>query len=114
TYYISTHTSYASYVLFSYNKPPTTQIYTLSLHDALPISEHDPDEGQRLGLHLRRRVHEVEEDRRQEVAERCHDADRQSDRREERSEEHTSELQSLAYLVCRLLLEKKKKKNKNT
>src|SRR6266545_7594965 len=30
-----------------------------------------------------------------------------------RSEEHTSELQSLAYLVCRLLLEKKKKKNKN-
>src|SRR5687767_15639212 len=31
-----------------------------------------------------------------------------------RSEEHTSELQSLAYLVCRLLLEKKKKKNKNT
>src|SRR5687767_15317700 len=31
-----------------------------------------------------------------------------------RSEEHTSELQSLAYLVCRLLLEKKKTKNKNT
>src|SRR2546425_5675002 len=31
-----------------------------------------------------------------------------------RSEEHTSELQSLAYLVCRLLLEKKKKKNNNT
>src|SRR2546425_13058078 len=31
-----------------------------------------------------------------------------------RSEEHTSELQSLAYLVCRLLLEKKKKRNKNT
>src|SRR2546425_8696772 len=31
-----------------------------------------------------------------------------------RSEEHTSELQSLAYLVCRLLLEKKKKKNKRT
>src|SRR2546425_3618971 len=34
--------------------------------------------------------------------------------REERSEEHTSELQSLAYLVCRLLLEKKKKKINNT
>src|SRR2546425_5986036 len=33
---------------------------------------------------------------------------------EQRSEEHTSELQSLAYLVCRLLLEKKKKKKKNT
>src|SRR2546425_6694157 len=35
-------------------------------------------------------------------------------RRLRRSEEHTSELQSLAYLVCRLLLEKKKKKNKNS
>src|SRR5687767_15222588 len=35
------------------------------------------------------------------------------DRTFARSEEHTSELQSLAYLVCRLLLEKKKKKNKN-
>src|SRR2546425_8321867 len=35
-------------------------------------------------------------------------------RRLERSEEHTSELQSLAYLVCRLLLEKKKKKQKHT
>src|SRR2546425_9455639 len=37
-----------------------------------------------------------------------------SQRHLERSEEHTSELQSLAYLVCRLLLEKKKKKNKET
>src|SRR2546425_9596971 len=36
------------------------------------------------------------------------------DPRQERSEEHTSELQSLAYLVCRLLLEKKKKHNNNT
>src|SRR2546425_9608414 len=34
--------------------------------------------------------------------------------RQQRSEEHTSELQSLAYLVCRLLLEKKKKKKRNT
>src|SRR2546425_1978615 len=34
----------------------------------------------------------------------------QTERRDRRSEEHTSELQSLAYLVCRLLLEKKKKK----
>src|SRR2546425_7368829 len=33
---------------------------------------------------------------------------------QKRSEEHTSELQSLAYLVCRLLLEKKKKKNRTT
>src|SRR3989441_7914143 len=36
-----------------------------------------------------------------------------AERRRERSEEHTSELQSLAYLVCRLLLEKKKKKKYN-
>src|SRR2546425_3101601 len=40
--------------------------------------------------------------------------DEDDDGRHGRSEEHTSELQSLAYLVCRLLLEKKKKKNKST
>src|ERR1039458_10877522 len=66
---------------FFFNDTATTEIYTLSLHDALPISgsisrrprclpaRHGPDPG--------------------------------------RSEEHTSELQSLRHLVCRLLLEKK-------
>src|SRR2546425_4379558 len=41
-----------------------------------------------------------------------HQAVKRPDRLADRSEEHTSELQSLAYLVCRLLLEKKKKKEK--
>src|SRR2546423_10924188 len=78
--------------LFFFNDTATTEIYTLSLHDALPICR-------RVGL-----IHARFVQRRLRV-----------DRFyfEEwwlalRSEEHTSELQSLAYLVCRLLLEKKK------
>src|ERR1041384_8832074 len=67
---------------FFFNDTATTEIYTLSLHDALPIS------GRLQHLHDRRRHH----------LRRIH----------RRSEEHTSELQSLAYLVCRLLLEKTK------
>src|SRR5437762_11112631 len=76
---------------FFFNAPAPTEIYTLSLHDALPISE-------RISLAA---------------------ASGQVKRRlgsgamiEFRSEEHTSELQSPMYLVCRLLLEKKKKKKK--
>src|SRR2546425_9525920 len=71
------------YFFFFFNDTATTEIYTLSLHDALPIlgwpgpaSPADPGRAAR--------------------------------GRDPRSEEHTSELQSLAYLVCRLLLEKKK------
>src|SRR3712207_8103823 len=91
---------------FVFNDTATTEIYTLSLHDALPIfvgelqGIDDPQEllevasrGGRIGdgqAHLLARVdHE----------DRAHG---------ERSEEHTSELQSRQYLVCRLLLEKKK------
>src|SRR5687767_15745255 len=76
---------------FFFNDPATTEIYTLSLHDALPIWL-----GQRLG-------HGVD----REVA-RGQIALEVSALKRHRSEEHTSELQSLAYLVCRLLLEKKK------
>src|SRR2546425_6497160 len=71
---------------FFFNDTATTEIYTLSLHDALPICRHPRAHAQA----LRRTRHRPHQDR---VA---------------RSEEHTSELQSLAYLVCRLLLEKKK------
>src|SRR2546425_12480083 len=72
-------------LVFFFNDTATTEIYTLSLHDALPIwSWPSPP--------WRRRP-------------RC---SRRSWARRRRSEEHTSELQSLAYLVCRLLLEKKK------
>src|SRR2546425_6301484 len=86
---------------FFFNDTATTEIYTLSLHDALPIyiraALTQLDAGIGVGGELRDvlvlAVH-------RDAAERgpVH----------HRSEEHTSELQSLAYLVCRLLLEKKK------
>src|SRR2546425_6764723 len=96
---------------FFFNDTATTEIYTLSLHDALPIYPRGPphqahpsgapgaDRGPRRDVHLleprppgHRRPH------RRGLRVHPHP----------RSEEHTSELQSLAYLVCRLLLEKKK------
>src|SRR5688572_30959523 len=73
---------------FFFNDTATTEIYTLSLHDALPICADDR-------LHFERRGLEIVLD----LVERG-----------DRSEEHTSELQSQSNLVCRLLLEKKKKK----
>src|SRR2546425_4706361 len=94
---------------FFFNDTATTEIYTLSLHDALPISlRAPPRRACRPGIpkagpsscpassispfitpHALRPTHYLKG----EI---------------DRSEEHTSELQSLAYLVCRLLLEKKK------
>src|SRR5687767_16018600 len=84
------------FFFFFFNDTATTEIYTLSLHDALPIFIYIPTIS--LGaLNLKRDLP-------------IYAAFPWSGKR---SEEHTSELQSLAYLVCRLLLEKKKKKNKN-
>src|SRR5437588_9751224 len=80
---------YIFFRLFFFNATATTEIYTLSLHDALPICPHVTSKEERYG---RRRARS-----RGRVA---HDG---------RSEEHTSELQSHSDLVCRLLLEKKKK-----
>src|SRR5207253_11252988 len=77
-------------LFFFFNDPATTEIYTLSLHDALPIWPFQP----RAGWHDFRLP---PKSRRDEAL---------------RSEEHTSELQSRGHLVCRLLLEKKKRKNK--
>src|SRR5437870_5954461 len=74
---------------FFFNPTATTEIYTLSLHDALPISFVVRRIGRDPGLSLRREA----------------PADGHA---EGRSEEHTSELQSRGHLVCRLLLEKKK------
>src|SRR5437763_6842384 len=87
-------------LFFFFNDTATTEIYTLSLHDALPISRrHRPRPCGRGG-----RADDVRSrGRRPRV--RAGAA-----RRSVRSEEHTSELQSPMYLVCRLLLEKKKKK----
>src|SRR3712207_9534075 len=91
-------------VFFFFNDTATTEIYTLSLHDALPISVAggvDPQVtlGLQQGLQLLASGLVVLGDQ-QPALER------------DRSEEHTSELQSRQYLVCRLLLEKKKKKTK--
>src|SRR5436309_5730630 len=84
---------------FFFNDTATTEIYTLSLHDALPIFQHEHD---RISGSAHRPV--------------VRRSDRHDDlrrNRQLRSEEHTSELQSRENLVCRLLLEKKKSKKYN-
>src|SRR5208337_1967706 len=72
------------FLFFFFNDTATTEIYTLSLHDALPIFGPRPCSGP------------------------CASWWRRASSGNRRSEEHTSELQSPMYLVCRLLLEKKK------
>src|SRR5690349_22044799 len=106
--------------LFFFNDTATTEIYTLSLHDALPIFEGGADDYLTKPFDLSEllaRVHALI--RRAEL--RHKDAtlrvgalllDPIARRVTQRSEEHTSELQSRRDLVCRLLLEKKKKKQK--
>src|SRR5215510_16611931 len=79
------------FVFFFFKDTATTEIYTLSLHDALPICA---------AARRRRRTRPDRADVPAEPAVR---------RERRRSEEHTSELQSRGQLVCRLLLEKKKK-----
>src|SRR2546427_6760695 len=81
------------FFFFFFNDTATTEIYTLSLHDALPICGSSPSRSRssRLASHCARN------------GRRTFSRPRRS-----RSEEHTSELQSQSNLVCRLLLEKKK------
>src|SRR5258708_29154311 len=82
---------------FFFNDTATTEIYTLSLHDALPIC--------RIGRDSKRQRHNGHGREARVLAQHaCTEA-------KVRSEEHTSELQSPDHLVCRLLLEKKKNKN---
>src|SRR5437764_14851179 len=92
---------------FFCNEPATSELYTLSLHDALPISQGEPYRRLpmlsdcwhgfcfRGGRHCTAAVHPHRDGL-------------------SRSEEHTSELQSPMYLVCRLLLEKKKNVQQST
>src|SRR2546430_9239258 len=106
-YHLSSSTSKLQaslHFFFFFNDTATTEIYTLSLHDALPIygeAEH-------------RAVGAVDEEgggraaRGNEAGGRLHRGG------VGRSEEHTSELQSQSNLVCRLLLEKKKTTNRRT
>src|SRR2546429_5276106 len=90
---------------FFFNDTATTEIYTLSLHDALPISSSGSwphfsscSSGRPSCLRFRRPSCQA-------------GAPRRSRRCPARSEEHTSELQSRLHLVCRLLLEKKKSRS---
>src|SRR5256885_17258089 len=96
------------YFFFFFNDTATTEIYTLSLHDALPIlALRSLARSHPLGLVaniLSRKDLWLEEFRRAGVLDRFVVTVFSSDR----SEEHTSELQSPCNLVCRLLLEKKK------
>src|SRR5207302_10147902 len=87
------------FFFFFFNDTPTTEIYTLSLHDALPILS-SLSFGIRSASRPGRILH-------------CNKSDFCSEwpRLRSRSEEHTSELQSRENLVCRLLLEKKKNYN---
>src|SRR2546426_7434852 len=114
------------FFFFFFNDTATTEIYTLSLHDALPISRADKDRPLRGCVAVCGEVFRI--------ARRVLDADDVGVRRQlpqqagrdwevcvlgdvvdehrhrARSEEHTSELQSPCNLVCRLLLEKKKER----
>src|SRR2546422_10017933 len=94
------HRSFMIFFFFFFNDTATTEIYTLSLHDALPISEAQPDVRSSLGVG--RTSHPIRRRHPRLPHGRHH-------RAKFRSEEHTSELQSRLHLVCRLLLEKKKK-----
>src|SRR2546429_7316796 len=76
-------------LFFFFNDTATTEIYTLSLHDALPIYPGVRTGPAGAGGMYTYGLTDIEQ--------------------QMRSEEHTSELQSRLHLVCRLLLEKKKK-----
>src|SRR3712207_7042659 len=100
--------------MFFFNDTATTEIYTLSLHDALPISAMGDDAflapyglmspAQRFAMKITRFM--TDNGIRHEALRAIAMA---SYHHAQRSEEHTSELQSRQYLVCRLLLEKKNK-----
>src|SRR5690606_41031594 len=111
------HPRYSSVIAFFFHHTPTTVIYTLSLHDALPILKPQRDDfsvvrerafaRSQAGENPLPGLHPA-------MARRKPKGRPASDQtpRGDRSEEHTSELQSRENLVCRLLLEKKKNRNK--
>src|SRR5438445_9993017 len=96
--------------------PATTEIYTLSLHDALPIFRSGTHERAAESLRARSCLWRqgYGDARRREPADGECNAGAGISPYPWRSEEHTSELQSRQYLVCRLLLEKKKNQKKDS
>src|SRR3712207_8952501 len=100
--------------VFFFNDTATTEIYTLSLHDALPILlylDYSREAGQWIPNAEGGNQNREAERFLQELNTTVYGA--LPNRFTVRSEEHTSELQSRQYLVCRLLLEKKKKKHQS-
>src|SRR5437773_5930505 len=93
------------FIIFFFNDAAPTEIYTLSLHDALPIS---------LAYRKFSKVRAAERTKSHRVAQQSFELYEflAARLKTPRSEEHTSELQSHHDLVCRLLLEKKKNKKK--
>src|SRR5437667_12846926 len=99
--FLLTH-SFSPYVIFFFNDTATTEIYTLSLHDALPISPASfTTPADAVSPSHFRVLMEISSTR--AIGRRTRT----------RSEEHTSERQSHQDLVCRLLLEKKNHKQNN-
>src|SRR5688572_33281053 len=88
-----------AFTLFFFNDPAPTEIYTLSLHDALPISIRAARSRSLQAPRHKQRPRSTADLQAGALARQL----------EGRSEEHTSELQSQSNLVCRLLLEKKNK-----
>src|SRR3712207_8121449 len=89
-------------LVFFFNDTATTEIYTLSLHDALPICKLSLDTGEPAPCCSHATLGKL--------TPKCpYTYLTNPEQSKVRSEEHTSELQSRQYLVCRLLLEKKKK-----
>src|SRR2546422_9191977 len=98
---MSCHPTHSTF--FFFNDTATTEIYTLSLHDALPISPHPAPSARKSATRTAQKT---------ALCAPCEHPGGFGIRRSDveiRSEEHTSELQSRLHLVCRLLLEKKKK-----
>src|SRR2546429_6030326 len=91
-----------AFFFFFFNDTATTEIYTLSLHDALPISDFLEEKDVTIG-----RCRDLAEKYAVTWVDVVDPNERTLDELG-RSEEHTSELQSRLHLVCRLLLEKKK------
>src|SRR5437763_8452975 len=91
------HAYVSIYAIFFINDPAPAEIYTLSLHDALPIYD-----GRRAHLFNSKSRSAIEQTSASSFVGSAGSSGAQP-----RSEEHTSELQSPMYLVCRLLLEKK-------